>query len=172
MVWEVFLGGSAGKEPTCQCRRCKRGFSPWLGKIPWRRKWQPAPVFLPGKSHGERSLVGYSPWDHKESDTTEHVCARVHIHTQTQWDRASVFHPFCPPDYLQEKVLVLRGLQCHSNTHLSLLTEKEQVSACQPLFFRVGNSLWIESVAFICSHCTYSWIYFLISTSVYQLCFR
>ena len=40
-------------------------------KIPWRRKWQPTPVFLPGKSHGQRSLVGYSPWGHKESDMTE-----------------------------------------------------------------------------------------------------
>ena len=42
-----------------------------IEKIPWRRKWQPAPVFLPRKSHGQRSLAGYSPWDHKESDMTE-----------------------------------------------------------------------------------------------------
>ena len=41
------------------------GFNPWVGKIPWRRKWQPTPVFLPGKVHGQRSLVGYSPWGHK-----------------------------------------------------------------------------------------------------------
>ena len=52
----------SGKESAGQCRRRKRfGFSPWVGKIPWRRKWQPSPVFLPGKSHGQRSLVGYSP---------------------------------------------------------------------------------------------------------------
>ena len=51
----------SGKEPTCQCRRCKRlGFSPWVGKIPWRRSWQPSPVSLPGESHGQRSLAGYS----------------------------------------------------------------------------------------------------------------
>ena len=49
------------------------GFDPWVGKIPWRRKWQPNPVFLPGKSHGQRSLVGYSPWGHKESDMTEQL---------------------------------------------------------------------------------------------------
>ena len=62
-----FPGGASGKEPTCQCRRPKRrGFDPWVGKIPWRRAWQPTPVFLPGESHGQRSLVGY-----KESDTTE-----------------------------------------------------------------------------------------------------
>ena len=46
-------------------------FNPWVRKIPWRRKWQPTPVFLPGESHGQRSLVGYSLWDCKESDTTE-----------------------------------------------------------------------------------------------------
>ena len=54
------------------CLWCRRpGFDPWVGKIPWRRKWQPTPVLLPGKSHGQRSLVGYSPWGHEESDTTE-----------------------------------------------------------------------------------------------------
>ena len=46
-------------------------FNPWVGKIPWRRKWQPTPVFLLGKSDGQRSLVGYSPWGRKESDTTK-----------------------------------------------------------------------------------------------------
>ena len=46
---------------------------PWVGKIPWRRKWQPTPVFMPGKSHGPRNLVGYSPWGHKESDMTERL---------------------------------------------------------------------------------------------------
>ena len=49
-------------------------FGPWVGKIPWRRERHPTPVFLPGESHGQRSLaatVGYSPWGHKESDMTE-----------------------------------------------------------------------------------------------------
>ena len=49
------------------------GFDPCVGKIPWRRKWQSTPVFLPGKSHGLRILVGYSPWGHKESDTAERL---------------------------------------------------------------------------------------------------
>ena len=49
----------------------RRGFNPWVGKIPWRRAWTPTPVFLPGESHGQWSLVGYSPRGHKESDTTE-----------------------------------------------------------------------------------------------------
>ena len=52
------------------------GFYPWVRKIPWRRKWQPTPVFLPGESHGRRSLVGSSPWGRKELDTTE----RLHFH--------------------------------------------------------------------------------------------
>ena len=47
------------------------GFDPWVRKIPWRRIWQLTPVFLPGESHGQSSLVGYSPWGRKESDTTE-----------------------------------------------------------------------------------------------------
>ena len=56
----------SGKESTCQCRRCMRHkFDPWVGKIPWRRKWQPAPVFLSGESHGQRNLAGYSPWSLK-----------------------------------------------------------------------------------------------------------
>ena len=64
--------GASGKEPSCQCRRYKRpGLSPWVGEIPWSRKWQPTPVFLPGESHGQRSLVGYTPWGHKELGTTE-----------------------------------------------------------------------------------------------------
>ena len=49
------------------------GFDPCVQKIPWKREWQPAPVFLPGESHGQRSLAGYSRWDHKESDTTEQL---------------------------------------------------------------------------------------------------
>ena len=60
-VWEKdFLGGASGKESACQCRRHQRlRFVPWVWKILWRRAWQPTPVFLPGESHGQRSLVGY-----------------------------------------------------------------------------------------------------------------
>ena len=60
-----------------QCRR--PGFNPWVGKIPWRRKWQPTPVFLPGKSHGQRSLAGYSPWGRKKSDTIERLTLSLHF---------------------------------------------------------------------------------------------
>ena len=66
-----FPRGSDGKTTCLQCWR--PGFNPWVGKIPWRRKWQPTPVFLPGKSNGQRSLVGYSPWGRKELDTTKQL---------------------------------------------------------------------------------------------------
>ena len=61
----------SGKESACQYKRCR--FNPWVGKIPWRRKWQPTPILLPGKFHGQRSLVGYSLWGRKEWDMIEHT---------------------------------------------------------------------------------------------------
>ena len=72
-----------GKESACQSRRHKRyKFDPWVRKISWRRKWQPISVFLPGESHGQRSLVGYSPWGRKESDMTEGIEQR---HEKSIW---------------------------------------------------------------------------------------
>ena len=69
-----YLGGLpwwlSGRESTCQCRR--HGFNPWVRKIPWRRKWQSTPVFLTGKSHGQRNLVSYSPSGHNLV-TNQHV---------------------------------------------------------------------------------------------------
>ena len=60
-----------GQEFACQCRRCRRlRFDPWVWQIPWRRKWQPIPVFLLGKFHRQKRLAGYSPWGHKELDMT------------------------------------------------------------------------------------------------------
>ena len=64
-----FPGGASSKEPACQCGR--RRFHPLDGKIPWRRKWQPTPVFFPGESHGQRSLTGSIVYGvTKESDLT------------------------------------------------------------------------------------------------------
>ena len=74
-------GGASDKESTCQCRRQKRQeLDPWVRKIPWRRAWQPTPVFLPGKPHGQRRLASCSPWGCKELDTTERL---THTHAQT-----------------------------------------------------------------------------------------
>ena len=66
-----------GSDEESSCQRRRRGLHPWSGEIPWRRKWQPAPVFLPGKSLGQRNLAGYSLWGPKESDTIE----RLRTHT-------------------------------------------------------------------------------------------
>ena len=77
-----FSGVANSEEPVWQCRRHKRwGFDPWVGKVPWRRKWQPTPVLFPGESQGQRRLVAYSPWACEESDTT--VCTHIHTHVLT-----------------------------------------------------------------------------------------
>ena len=69
----------SGKEPACQCRRCR--FNPWVGNILWRRKWKPTLVFLPGKSHGQRSLVGNNPWGSQKVEhnlVTDHKIIQAH----------------------------------------------------------------------------------------------
>ena len=80
MIYQWLPRYLSGKESACQFRRLRRcGFNPL--KIPWRRKWQPTSAFLPGKSHGQRSLAGYSPWGCKGSDTTEQMSAHTHSMT-------------------------------------------------------------------------------------------
>ena len=76
-----FPGGSDGKASAYNANlgTQRPGFNPWVGKISWRRKWQPTPVFLSGKAHGRRSLIGYSPWGRKESDTTERLYFLISI---------------------------------------------------------------------------------------------
>ena len=69
MVAQGFLGGPNGKEPTCQCRRCR--FDPWVRKMPWRRAWQPTSLLFPGESHGQGSQVGCQESDMIE--VTEHA---------------------------------------------------------------------------------------------------
>ena len=74
------------------CLPCRQpGFNPWVGKISWRKEWQPTPVFLPGEFHGQRILAGYSPWGRKESDMTEQLTLSfiyiyIYIHTHTHID--------------------------------------------------------------------------------------
>ena len=69
VIWG-FPGGSDGKDSACN--EVDLGLISGSGRFPWRREWQPTPVFLPGEFQGQRSLARYSPWGHKESDTTEH----------------------------------------------------------------------------------------------------
>ena len=90
-----FPGGPSGKEPSCQCRKHKRcGFNPWVWKIPQRRAQQQSPVFLPGESHGQRSLVGYGLQGLKQSDVTSdivynlprsHNSLRGTVHKEQTW---------------------------------------------------------------------------------------
>ena len=105
-----FPGGTSGKEPTCQCRRRKRcRFDPWVGKIPWRRKGHPIPVVFPGKSHGQRNLVGYSPQGCNESDATE-VTWQACTHRLVT---------FLKPG----EVATVRGFLCVLAVHSTLITQ-------------------------------------------------
>ena len=76
-----FTGGASGKEPAWQCRRLKRCvFDPWVGKIPWRRAWQPTPISCLKNPHRQRSLVGYNPWGHRvRHDWSNLACIHIHV---------------------------------------------------------------------------------------------
>ena len=88
----------SGEESTCQCRKCR--FHPWVRKIPWRRNWQRTPVFLPGKLHGQRSLVGYSPWGRRvrHDSATEHALMHWQGHNWylAYWGQESCKCPTTP----------------------------------------------------------------------------
>ena len=94
----------SGKESACQCRRHRRcALDPWIEKIPWRREWQPIPVFLPGNFHKQRNLVGYSPGGHTASEMT------VSMYTLSQfldlkWKRNG---KKCIPSLLKTSPLIL-----------------------------------------------------------------
>ena len=81
-----FPGDSEVKASACKCRR--PGFDPWVGKIPWRRKWQLAPVFLPRKFNGQRSLVGYSIQGCRVRHDGADACTHAHTHTHTHTHRS------------------------------------------------------------------------------------
>ena len=88
-----------GNKSICQCRRCKRQeFHLWVGKIPRRRKWQLAPVFLPVKFHGQRSLTGCSLWGRKDIAK----CKRTHAHIQTRAHAHTHMHTHIPHPSLKE----------------------------------------------------------------------
>ena len=80
------------KESVCQCRRHRRcGFDSWIERILWRRKWQPTPIFLPGKSHGQKSSAGCRPQGCKTSDSTEHAWMHAHTHVHVRCYNVSIF---------------------------------------------------------------------------------
>ena len=106
--------GSEGKASACNAGDL--GSIPGSGRSPWRRKWQPIPVLFPGKSHGQRSLVDYSLWDRKESDTTE----RLHFHFQSHsWGLYS--HDLSTYQRLHLLIHHLWGLWFQNINHLILI---------------------------------------------------
>ena len=103
----------------CQRRRNKRcGLSLWVGKTPWRRAWKPTPVFLPGESHGQRSLAGYSPWGQKEPGMTE-VAQHTRIHSELHSTTDSEQKMACSPPPTQ--CLSHRFAPWHSQTEPTVL---------------------------------------------------
>ena len=111
----------------------KPRFDPWIRKIPQRSEWQPIPVFLPGKSHGQRRLAGYSPWGHKESDTTERLPLSILLLWETQmvknlptiWETWVLF--LGREDSLEE------GMATHSRTFAWKIPWTEVPDGLQPM---------------------------------------
>ena len=81
--WLLLVAQTVKRLPAIQETR----FDPWVGKIPWKRQWQPTPVLLPRKSHGWRSLVGYSPWGREQSDTTERLWLSLYYWKVREWSQ-------------------------------------------------------------------------------------
>ena len=102
----LYIYAASGKESACQWRRCRRcKFNLSVRKIPWSRKWQHAPVFLPRKFQGQTILVGYSPWSCKESNTTEHTHTHTHTHSRTYLWASQVAQLVKNPPAVQETLV-------------------------------------------------------------------
>ena len=93
-------------------RRKRLGFDPWVWKIPWGSAWQPTSVFLPGESYGQRSLVGCSPWDGKESDMTEWL-SLLHFFNQTLWS-------WIISEWASQVALVVKNLSASAGNAVSI----------------------------------------------------
>ena len=137
-----------------QCRRHK--FNPWVWKIPWRRKWQPTPVFLPGEFYGQRNLAGYSPWSCKESDTTQWL---THYQEKMRrWIPTLVFMwESQMPNPINVTLFVPNSLQCllsqvpSSQMDRALVLAKNHLSDAWNWFIPFRNSKCkISSVAQSC----------------------
>ena len=102
------------------------GFDPWIGKIPWRREWLSTPVLLPGESHGQRGLVGYCPWGHKESDMAERLMYTHHVIYNIKENRKKVF-------------LVIKTLRIHFQP-FSHITSSSINYICQVIHYILSTS--------------------------------
>ena len=120
----------SGKEPACHCRRCRRhGFNPWFRKIPQRRAWQPTPVFLPGESRGQKSLVGHSPRRHSQKRLSTCACARAHTHTHTHTHTLPI-----SASVLQGVTETTECVHTHRHTHTHTHTHTPHLRASALLF--------------------------------------
>ena len=121
---------ASGKEPACQCkRRMRLGFNPWVEKIPWRKTWQPPPIFLPGESLGQGSLASYSPWGlrvgHDRSDLActhrlmqQHCppCPRLYAHCKSQcpaysWPSVNIGEKSADPLRIKQKQMMALSME-------------------------------------------------------------
>ena len=143
IVYLGFPGGSVVKNPPANVGDAGDRFHPWVSETPWRRKWQPTPVFLPGESHGQRSLRGYSPWSHKNLDTTEHACTHVQLsipplymrttdtHTHTRpsihldTNTCAHIHPFTQTD---------RQTHMDTHIHMSIMFTHPFIHSCTHIY--------------------------------------
>ena len=128
-----------------KCERCERlGFNPWVRKIPWSRKWQPTPVFLPGESYGQRSLVGYSPWGRKELDMTVSVCVHPHVPAPARTRTRTRTHAQAHTHTLQVKVY--RKIHCVNQSReleqLHQFQTKAGFRARKVVRNKRGNAWW------------------------------
>ena len=135
--------------------RCKRsGFDPWVGTIPWRRKWQPTPVFLPGKFHGQRNLAGYSSWDCTELDMTEQLSTFKSVFSVANIKQNLAKLRFLPVDLILDSWQPSLELHKHKFCSSFFLNQKyNNDSKIITMFifteFKWGHSNFAKSIFFI-----------------------
>ena len=149
--------------------RCNRlGFHPWVGKIPWRRAWQPTPVFLPGESHGQRSLAGYSPRGRTESDTTERLSTHTRKSKPQLYFRLLLWSFFSSPKISPQRTimdlqdfhtqyLAVRYISPESTFHQHREIRKSILS----IYPKLSNAKWEKLRRFIPWHTVLFLILFL-----------
>ena len=139
-----------------QCRRL--GFDPWVGKIPGRRAWQPTPVFLPGESHGQRSVVNYSPRGHKESHTAARLSTHMPYRSLPETKRDGECCNKVSQTHLQFARLFLdckvhESSSCHSLAQCGVPVTRTVLGTCRALSLGWVNTMGLSNEKWkICSH--------------------
>ena len=130
--------GRSDKEPTCRCKRL--GLDPWMVRAPGRRKWQPAPVFFPGKFHGQWSLAGYSLWGLKEPDTTERPSTQAGRHLRLTWSKLSSWclHPLLIKQFLPSQQMQPHPWSCVFQTAIGIILD------CSASLIPHIQSYWLD----------------------------